>query len=239
MRSGPALIAIRRPWSRDQTASDTFAPRVYDPRAKSSLLAIAEYGKPKEGERLLKYATWRTKNEEDARDLIADAMVRVCDPQDKPWDPTKGSFFRHMRLVMDDDVVEQHRRGFKKFEIVDSDHEAFDRAVQPTPGPDMALQAKRRLGWLRGMMLTLIGRLKDNDELALSIYELACDNRHEEPEEFAQALGVPVAEIYEAMRRLRYHGAIVREEWEKREKLRMAQLRLRDEAERATKKEQP
>jgi hypothetical protein len=210
---------------------------VYDPRAKSSLLAIAEYGKPTEAGRLLRYATWRTKNVEDARDLIADAMVRVCDPQDKPWDPARGSFFRHMRLVMDSDAIEQHRRGFKKYETVDSDHEAFDRVVEPTPGPDMALQAKRRLDWLRGMMLTLIGRLQGKDPLGLSIYELACDNRHEEPAEFAEALAVPVEDVYEAMRRLRYHGAKVRDEWEEREQRRMAELRT--QAERAKKKERP
>ena len=210
---------------------------MYDPRAKSSLLALGEYGKPSEGKRLLRYAMWRTRNAEDARDLIADAMVRVCDPQDRPWDPGRATFFRHMRMVMDDDVIEQHRRGFKKYEIVDSDHEAFDLAVQPIPGPEMAVQAKRRLEWLRGMMLTLTGRLKGRDPLALAIYELACDNRHDEPEEFAEALRVPVGEIYEAMRRLRYHGKIVREQWEKREALRMADLHT--EAERARKKEQP
>ena len=62
-----------------------------------------------------------------------------------------------------------------------------------------------------------------------------CENRHDEPEEYAEALGVPVADIYEALRRLRYHGAKVRDEWEAQEAQRMAGLR--DRAGRAKKKE--
>jgi len=212
---------------------------VYDPRAPSSLRALAEYGKPEIARKLLRYAMWRTHDDAAAKDLIADAMVRVCDPADKPWDPAGVTFLRHMRLVMGDDAIEQGRRGFGKYETVDSEHEAFDRVVQPTPTPDMALQAKRRLDWLRGLMLRLIARLKGRDPLALRIYELACENRHEEPAEFAETLGVPVEEIYEAMRRLRHHGKIVRDEWEDEEKQRMAGLRLRDEARQARKKERP
>ncbi len=210
---------------------------MYDPRAPSSLLAIAEYGKPKEASRLLRYAMWRTRSDAEAKDLVADALVRVCDPDDKPWDPSVRSFFRHMRRVMDDDAIEDNRTGFKKYEIVDTEHEAFDRVIQPIPGPDMALQAKRRLGWLREMWGTLLGRLRGKDRLPLRIYELACAGQHDEPEEFAQQLGVPVEAIYEAMRRLRYHGLIVRHEWEEKEKQRMAGLR--EQAERARKKERP
>lgn len=210
---------------------------MYDPRALSSRRALAEYAKPEVARHLIRYATWRTKSVVEAQDLIADAMVRVCDPDDRPWTPGTASFVRHMRLVMDGDHFEAKRTGFGKYETVDSEHEAFDRAVEPTPGPDMALQAKRRLDWLRGLMLRLITRLKGKDPLALAMYELACDNRHDEPAEFAEALAVPVEEIYEAMRRLRYHGKIVRDEWEAGEKQRMDELRA--EAERATKKGQP
>jgi hypothetical protein len=210
---------------------------VYDPRAPSSLLALAEYRKTAEASRLLRYATWRTRDPDEAKDLVADAMCRVCDPEDKPWDPSARTFYRHMRRVMDDAAIEQGRTGFKKYEIVDTEHEAFDKAIQPIPGPDMALQARRRLGWLREMWGTLLGRLRANDRLPLRIYELACAGQHDEPEEFARQLGVPVEAIYEAMRRLRYHGLLVRHEWEEKDKQRMAGLR--EQAERARKKERP
>jgi len=209
---------------------------VYDPKAPSSLRALEAYADRANARSVLRYAMWRTKSRHEAEDLIADAMERVLDPADLPWDPSVTTFRRHMRMVMNDDFIEQHRRGFGKYETVDSDHEAFDRVAQPTPAPDMALQARRRLGWLRGLMLRVLGRLKKQDELAPRVYELACDNRHEEPHEFAEALGVPVEEIIEAMHRLRYHGKIVRAEWEAEERQRMAGLR--EQAERARKKEE-
>ncbi len=78
---------------------------------------------------------------------------------------------------------------------------------------------------MREMWDAVVARLKKKDTLPIAIYELACKARHDEPEEFAKQLGVPVAEIYEAMRRLRYHAAQVRTEWEEREAQRLAGLR--------------
>ena len=208
---------------------------MYDPKAPSSLLALAEYAKPENARHLLRYATWWTKDEDAAQDLLADAMERVLDPADRPWDPRKASFRGHLRMLMGLDFIEGKRTGFGKYEVVDSDHEAFERAIEPIPAPDALLHRKRKLEWMREMWPEVVARLKDRDALPLLIYEIACEGRHDEPEEFAEVIGVPVAEIYEAMRRLRFHAAKVRAEWEKREKLRMAQLRA--EAERARKKE--
>src|SRR5208283_2012108 len=111
-----------------------------------------------------------------------------------------------------------------------------ERAVSRVPGPDAQLNAGRRLAWLREMMDILVARIGRKDVLAMRIWRLVCENRHDEPEEYAQALGVHVTEIYEALRRLRYHGAIVRAEWEAREQQRMDGLRA--QAERARKKEE-
>jgi hypothetical protein len=139
---------------------------------------------------------------------------------------------------MSDDAIEAERTGFGKYEVVDSEHEAFERVVERSPAPDVALHAARRLGWLREMMGTLLARIERKDPLSAAIYRLACENRHDEPAEFAEALSVPVEEIYEAMRRLRYHGTQVRAQWEEKEATRMDELRER--AERARKeKEKP
>jgi hypothetical protein len=233
--------AIKRGASASQERSRACSPRgdtlpapVYDPRAPSSLLALAEYGKPEVARQLIRYATWRTKDPDEAKDLIADALMRVCDPKDKPWDPALRSFFRHMRRVMDDDAIEAARTGYGKYESTRHEDEVFERVVEPIPGPDAKLNAARRLGWLRGMMDMLVPRIEHKDALAMRIWRLVCDNRHDEPQEYAEALGVPVEEIYEALRRLRYHGAKVRDEWEAQEKQRMAGLH--DAAERARKK---
>ncbi len=208
---------------------------MYDPQAPSSLLALAEYAKPANARHLLRYATWWTKDDDTAKDLLADAMERVLDPEDRPWHPRKASFRGHMRMLMGVGAIEEKRVGFGKYEIVDSEHGAFERAIEPLPAPDALLHRKRKLEWMRAMWPAVVARLKGTDTLPIAIYELACEGRHDEPEEFAEVLGVPVAEIYEAMRRLRFHAAKVLVEFEKREKQRMAGLRA--EAERARKKE--
>jgi DNA-directed RNA polymerase specialized sigma24 family protein len=208
---------------------------VYDPKAPSSLLALAEYRKVDNTRHLLRYATWWTRNEASAHDLLADAMERVLDPEDRPWDPARGSFRRHIRMLMGVAAIEEKRVGFGRYVVVDSEHEALERTIEPVPPPDVLLHRKQKLEWMREMWPALVARLKGTDTLPLQIYELACEGRQDEPEEFAEALGVPVAEVYEAMRRLRFHAAKVRAEWDKREKLRMAELR--DRTKRARKEE--
>jgi DNA-directed RNA polymerase specialized sigma24 family protein len=204
---------------------------VYDPRAPSSQLALTEYAKPGNAAHLLRYATWWTKDEDAGKDLLADAMERVLDPEDRPWNPARGSFRRHMRMLMGGDAIEQKRTGVGKYEVVDSESDALERAIEPLPQPDALLHRKRKLEWMREMWAALVARLGEHDHLPLLIYELACEGRHDEPEELAEVIGVPVEQVYEAMRRLRYHAGRVREEWDKREKQRMAGLRA--EAERA------
>lgn len=210
---------------------------MYDPKAPSSLRALAEYTKPENARHLLRYATWWTKNEGTAKDLIADAMERVLDPEDRPWDPSRASFRGHMRMLMGFGAIDERRTGFGKYEIVDDEHEAFERVVEPMPQPDALLHRKRKLVWMREMWTGVVARLKRDDTLPVRIYELACKGLHDEPEEFAEALGVPAPEIYEAMRRLRYHAQNVRGEWEQEEARRMAELRRREDAERARKRE--
>lgn len=210
---------------------------MYDPRAPSSLLALAEYGKPEVARKLIRYAMWRTQDLDEAKDLVADTLMRVCDPQDKPWDPEVCSFFRFFRRVMTDDAIEATRTGEGRFEVSRQEDEVFERVVHRVPGPDAQLNAGRRLAWLREIMDILVARIGRKDTLGMRIWRLVCDNRHDEPEEYAEALGVHVTEIYEALRRLRYHGAIVRAEWEAKEKQRMDQLRA--PFERARNKEEP
>ena len=214
---------------------------MYDPSAPSSLLAIAEYRKPEIARQLIRYARWRSGDDDEAKDLLADVLMRVCDPDDKPWDPHARTFFRHMRHVMDDHAIKLSRAGPGRFEVSrlqgkgdENDDDVFERVVALVPGPDAQLNAGRRLAWLREMMDLLVARIGPRDPLSMRIWRLVCENRHDEPEEYAEALGVHVTEIYEALRRLRYHGAKIRAEWEAREKQRLA--RLREPFDRARKK---
>jgi DNA-directed RNA polymerase specialized sigma24 family protein len=224
--------------SRKESAADvSLGSPVFQRDAPTTKAALAEYGRSEVARKLLRYAIWRTQDGDKAKDLVADALYRTCDPDRSPWDPSKCSFFKHMRRVMDDVAIQWSRRGFGHYETVDSEHEAFDRVVQPTPQPDLALHAKEKLAWMQGMMRDVLARLGDKDRIVVALWELVCEGRHDEPLELAEELRVPIGEIYEAMRRLRYHGARVRAEWEAQEARRMAALR--DEAERARKKGRP
>ena len=49
----------------------------------------------------------------------------------------------------------------------------------------------------------------------------------DKPEEQAALLGCSVEDVYEANRRLKYHGERIRNEWEAPENLRMKELRER------------
>jgi DNA-directed RNA polymerase specialized sigma24 family protein len=206
---------------------------VFDKDAPSSQLVFAELAKPGVRAQLHRYATWRTGDEDEAKDLVANALVLVCDPaQSRTWDPAKGSFFRHMRRVLDVIAIATKRRGYGKYEITESalirktgDPDAFPDPADDHELPDEALGAHRELAWLRGLGETLLRRLAGRDEPAIAVYHAACI--HEEPADQAKHLGVPVEEVYEAHRRLRYHGLIVKAEWHDAEAARMLEEQVR------------
>jgi DNA-directed RNA polymerase specialized sigma24 family protein len=207
---------------------------LFDRNAPTSQLVFAELAKEGVRERLLRYAKWRTGDDDEAKDLVADALEVVCDPEKKkPWDPAKRSLFRHMRRVMDDLAIYDTRAGAGRFEINESgliaktgDPEALPDQADDHDLPDEQVAAKRDLAWLRGLAEILLERLSGRgDDKAIAVYEAACI--HEEPAEQARHLGIPVEEVYEAHRRLRHHGLIVKAEWERAEAERMAALRRR------------
>jgi DNA-directed RNA polymerase specialized sigma24 family protein len=207
---------------------------VFDKDAPTSKLVFAELAKDGVRSDLHRYATWRTGDEDEAKDLVANALVVVCDPaKGKTWDPSKRSFSRHMRRVLDDIAIEEKRTGAGKYEINETDlirktgdPDAFpDPADDEHPLPDEALSDHRELAWLRGMGATLLQKLAGRDEPAIAVYHAACI--HEEPADQAAHLGVPVEEVYEAHRRLRYHGLIVKAEWQETEASRLTELQRR------------
>jgi len=213
---------------------------LFDPNAPSSRRVFAELEKDGVRAHLHRYAVWRTGSEDDAKDLVANTLVLVCDPaQARTWNPAERSFKRHMRQVMDRVSIAQNRRGAGKYEINEStlvrktgDPDAFPDPADDRPLPDEVLHGHFTLAWLRGLGETLLGVLRGRDEPAIAVFHAACI--YESPAEQASHLGVPVEEVYEAHRRLRYHGLIVRADWERAEAARMAELRKR-----TSKKENP
>jgi len=189
---------------------------VFDKDAPSSKRVFDELADEKTRASLLKYALWRAKTESDAQDLVADAIECACDPDRKPWDPAKRSFFRHMRFVMDDIAIERARTGYGRFEEVGSDIEFDQVLVDPRPLADEALDAARTPDRLRRLGERLRDRVKDTDPLAAKVLD-ACGLGLETVEAQASHAGCTEKEAYEAFRRLVYHGAkIVEQEAEAR-----------------------
>lgn len=184
---------------------------VFDPDASSSKRAIAELHKKDVRDKIKKYATWRTSCAADADDLVADAMECVCDPDRKPWDDAKRTFFAHIRRVMDDLAIERARGGYARFEVVDSELAVDESTVDPAPRPDEALHDERKLAWMRRLGDLLLGRLGDRDPIATKVFRLACQGI-EDPVEQAAAIPCRVDEVYEAQRRLKYRGGCIKAE---------------------------
>ena len=203
---------------------------MFDKDAPSSLRVFDELAKDSVRKQLHRYAVWRTGDDDDAKDLVSDALMLVCDPEEKKtWDPAKKSFFGHMRRVLDDLAVVRKRVGRGRFEIRETDlvrktrdPHAFPDPADPRDLPDVALGGHFELAWLRGLAERLLQRLRGRDERAVEVYEAACID--EEPADQARQLGIAVEEVYEAHRRLRYHAAIVKTEWERAEAARMSEL---------------
>jgi DNA-directed RNA polymerase specialized sigma24 family protein len=197
---------------------------VFDRHSPLSKRALAEFVKKNVHEKLFRYAVWRTSSEADAEDLLADAIECVGDPDRKPWDPEKGSFFRHMRLVMDTLAIDRARSGHARFEVVNSSLAINEETMDPAPVPDKALHDARKLAWWRRLGDLLLEKVSARDPLAKSVFLAACEGA-ETPNEQAAKIGCTVAEVYEAQRRLKYHGACILAQDREAEAARMKALR--------------
>src|ERR1019366_25400 len=70
-------------------------PVVIKDDAPSSRLVSAELWKGDVRKRLHAIALWHTGSDADTKDLVADALVRVLEPEDRPWDPNERLFLVH------------------------------------------------------------------------------------------------------------------------------------------------
>jgi hypothetical protein len=141
-----------------------------------------------------------------------------------------------MRLVMDDLAIELARGGYARFERVGEEPDSERRPVDPAPMPDEALADQLVLARLRALGQSLLARLGDGDPLATAVFRCGCEGV-DEPGEQAAHIGCSVEEVYEARRRLRYHGAIVKAEAEETDRARAASVSRARGDRRTTRKE--
>ncbi|HZU82455.1 MAG TPA: hypothetical protein VE987_06050 [Polyangiaceae bacterium] len=188
---------------------------MFDPPAPSAERVLRELRDPVVVRCLVKYAARRTGSRADGDDVLADAIQRVCDPAGKPWEPDKASFTRHMQLVIDDLVVQRARRGHRRFEDVRAEPDGHPERVDPAPLPDEEIERRDELTRWAELGGRLLERLGDRDPLAVAVFRAAAGGLSE-PAAMAKKLGCRVQEVYDAMRRLKYHGAQIQAEAEQR-----------------------
>jgi len=166
---------------------------VLDLGAPSSQRAIFELEKPKVRERLHRIALTRTTSHAAADDLVEDALVRVLDPDDSPWDSGQYPFVRHMRFVMRQTWDRQMRRASVQREVLD----------EGVKGEEGTLAA-----------------LEHEHPLVRPICELGAQGIAS-PSQQAQALGCPVQAVYDAFATLERHARKALTDWERDERRRM------------------
>lgn len=194
-----------------------------DKGAPTSQRALAELANAATRKNLLRYAIWRTGDEDDAKDLLAEAVHWVLDPERKPWVKETITFRRHMRSVMNDLAIESGRTAQARHEINESklvaqtgDDEAFPDPGDGRPGPDEALDEGRASEIMRRIWKRIEPHFREHDPICVRVYEASCKNC-ETPAEQAELLKVPVEEVYEALRRMRYRAEIAMAEWRREE----------------------
>ncbi len=200
--------------------------RVPDPDAPSSRLVVAQLGKPTVKARLHQIARWRTGSDEDARDLVADALIRVLDPDDAPWAPERTTFLHHMNDVIRQTWDRQLRKILARREAIDPGLARDENTPDPELPPDEQLHELRTLHRLRQMRDEVLAEIGDKHPLTRGICDLT-DRGLDEPSDQAPLLHCTVDEIYRARETLQYYAMRKNDEWDLAEQRQMEKLRER------------
>ncbi|MGH7269554.1 MAG: hypothetical protein ACREJ3_03910 [Polyangiaceae bacterium] len=180
---------------------------MFDPLAASTKQALAELEDEGVRRTLLRVARGRCASDSDAEDLVANALVRICDPERDPWDPARGPFVRHMAYVMRDMAIDRARSWDARTIVTDSVLAHDEDIEDPASLADDALDAHRARARLHRLGVALRARLAD-DAHAVAVFDCACRGV-EEPAAQADEIGCSVKDVYEARRRLKYHAAAI------------------------------
>lgn len=193
---------------------------MFDPGAPTSQRILLELEDPEVRARLHKMAFVRTESDVAAEDLVEDALVRVLDPEDSPWQPSRGSFLLHMKWVMRQTWTAKQRRAYVKREIPDGGV----IAEEGTPGAgalgDEALEGSRWLAVRVALLEQVVAALEPEHPIVRPICELGAQGV-DVPSDQAQRLGCSVQAVYEAFATLKRHARKALNDWDRGERRRM------------------
>ncbi len=196
---------------------------MFDDKAPSSLLVLEQLKRPRMMELLVGIARQLTGSVADAEDLVPNALLRVLDPDDAPWDP-EHPFLSHMRYVIRQVWKQQMRKVRVQREILDSGLAANDKTASPHPRQDDELEHRRDIRLWRPLLNEVLAKIGAKHPLVVEICEAAAQGI-DEPEDQAKKIGCDVEDIYRARETLKHHGMVAHAEWENAERRRMKELR--------------
>jgi hypothetical protein len=199
-------------------------PPVGDFKAPSSARAIAALGEGDTRKNLLKFGAWMTGSEAGGEDLLADAIVYVCDPKEgRPWDPERGSFGTHMRMVMRDLTKQERRSSRNRHEVLSPKKVVKARSTAPVA--DVAL-ADARATHRRHQMGEILRERLAARPFTLRVFDARLGGV-ERADDLARLFVCTIEEIYEANRQIVYHAANVLREQREAEDAEMKERRER------------
>jgi DNA-directed RNA polymerase specialized sigma24 family protein len=203
---------------------------VIDYDAESSKRCLAELGHAGIREQLVRFAVWLTTSEADAEDLLSDALACVCDPAEgRPWDPVRGPFSVHMRIVLRDLARRERRSARARREVVDSRLVADLHTVDPAPTAEQAVSDARSLSRLRRLGAIVRDRLASSLR-ALQVFDLGAEGVDEVSEQAAR-LGCSPMEIRAAQQTIARHAQRVLQEDRREEARRGVRARVPERTE--------
>jgi DNA-directed RNA polymerase specialized sigma24 family protein len=197
---------------------------VVDANAPSSLRALAELEKPTMRQRLHRIALWSTGADAAAEDLVADALIRVLDPDDVPWIPEKSTFLTHMSFVMRQVWDRVMRKAGAQREVLDAGLTHDEAPPSEAPSVDDELDHHRANAIRRSLLDDVVAAIEGETPLVRRICELGAQGI-EEPAEQARMLDCPVQAIYDALAVLKRHARAALDEWGRAERRRMMSAR--------------
>jgi hypothetical protein len=192
-----------------------------EPKAASTVDAEAALREPGVWDKLYGFARMRCWRDEDAEDLLSEALSRVFDPADMPWKPSERPFVRHVGAVIRLLAKTRNRRLSTRNEIYDGGEAEESRAADQD-GPEEAVSRTREVDTER----SLFGRLQvamhdDPDALAYLDLVLKVDL---EPVKQPAALGWTPERWRSVVKRVTYRARIIKSEWLASEERRMAAM---------------
>jgi hypothetical protein len=199
---------------------------VLDFDAPSSRLALEEFRKTVVRERLMDLATLRAGSEFDADDLVANALLLVLDPDDKPWVPELGPFLAHMDFLMRWLRGRQVRKAQVQQGLLDSGLHRSEYTPTPRPALDHELARRRSVAFWQSQLEVVLAEIGDKYPLTRRLCELEARGI-DEPAEQARIIGCKVEDLYRTLATLQYHAKRIFDAWELAEERRMKDLQER------------